>query len=78
MDPNPNPRAAPSYLGEGVYVTETPEGVMLTTGSYEPSGADNIVYLGADEIQNLISYLNTISLHRDRNTTSLHRGNFHV
>lgn len=48
------------YIGDGVYLQDTPEFIILRTGDYRDSHCDNKIYLEAEVLENffcLIKYL---------------------
>lgn len=49
----------PQYLGDGVYISPWPEMAefVITTGTHEEQGADDVVYLEPEVAQALLIYL---------------------
>lgn len=44
------------YLGDGVYVVDTSDGIRLTTGHHSVSLASNVIYLDPTTLGNLLEW----------------------
>lgn len=59
---------APDYLGDGVYATDDPQGLILTTGHHLPASADNTIMLEPEVIVALERYLERMKADRKQTT----------